>query len=164
MPSFTELAREGQQVERWNLLHPLEERKVSHVTKLLKNAQGPVIASTDYIRALVDQIRGLVPNKFVVLGTDGYGRSDTREKLRHFFEVDRYWVTVAALNALADEGTIDRSSRCRGDQEVRAGPVQTQPDDGLTHRPSSVAGTSVAPQPDFRRGDFLVDHPGDNKQ
>ncbi len=108
VPSFTELAREGQQVERWNLLHPLEERKVSHVTKLLKNAQGPVIASTDYIRALVDQIRGLVPNKFVVLGTDGYGRSDTREKLRHFFEVDRYWVTVAALNALADEGTIDR--------------------------------------------------------
>lgn len=109
VPSFTELAREGQQVERWNLLHPLEERKVSHVTKLLKNAQGPVIASTDYIRALVDQIRGLVPNKFVVLGTDGYGRSDTREKLRHFFEVDRYWVTVAALNALADEGTIERS-------------------------------------------------------
>jgi pyruvate dehydrogenase E1 component len=108
VPSFTELAREGAQVERWNLLHPTEERLVSHVTKLLKDAKGPVIASTDYVRALVDQIRGYVPNKFVVLGTDGYGRSDTREKLRHFFEVDRYWVTVAALNALADEGTIDR--------------------------------------------------------
>jgi pyruvate dehydrogenase E1 component len=108
VPSFTELAREGAQVERWNLLHPTEERQVSHVTKLLKDAKGPVIASTDYVRALVDQIRGYVPNKFVVLGTDGYGRSDTREKLRHFFEVDRYWVTVAALNALADEGTIDR--------------------------------------------------------
>jgi len=108
VPSFTELAREGAQVERWNLLHPTEERKVSHVTKLLKDAKGPVVASTDYVRALVDQIRGYVPNKFVVLGTDGYGRSDTREKLRHFFEVDRYWVTVAALNALADEGTIDR--------------------------------------------------------
>jgi len=108
VPSFTELAREGAQVERWNLLHPTEERQVSHVTKLLKDAKGPVVASTDYVRALVDQIRGYVPNKFVVLGTDGYGRSDTREKLRHFFEVDRYWVTVAALNALADEGTIDR--------------------------------------------------------
>jgi pyruvate dehydrogenase E1 component len=108
VPSFTELAREGAQVERWNLLHPTEERQVSHVTKLLKDAKGPVVASTDYVRALVDQIRGYVPNKFVVLGTDGYGRSDTRERLRHFFEVDRYWVTVAALNALADEGTIDR--------------------------------------------------------
>ncbi len=108
VPSFTELARDGAQVERWNLLHPTEERQVSHVTKLLKDAKGPVVASTDYVRALVDQIRGYVPNKFVVLGTDGYGRSDTREKLRHFFEVDRYWVTVAALNALADEGTIDR--------------------------------------------------------
>jgi pyruvate dehydrogenase E1 component len=108
VPSFTELAREGMDVDRWNLLHPAEERRVSHVTKLLKDAKGPVIASTDYVRALVDQIRGYVPNKFVVLGTDGYGRSDTREKLRHFFEVDRYWVTVAALNALADEGTIDR--------------------------------------------------------
>ena len=67
-----------------------------------------MIASTDYIRALVDQIRAFVPQKFVVLGTDGFGRSDTREALRHFFEVDRYWVTVAALNALADEGTIER--------------------------------------------------------
>ena len=63
---------------------------------------------TDYVRALTEQIRAFVPQKFVVLGTDGYGRSDTREKLRHFFEVDRYWVTVAALNALAEEGTIER--------------------------------------------------------
>jgi pyruvate dehydrogenase E1 component len=108
VPSFTELAREGQAVERYNLLHPTEEKKVAHVTKLLKDAPGPVIASTDYIRALVDQIRAYVPQKFVVLGTDGFGRSDTREALRHFFEVDRYWVTVAALNALADEGTIER--------------------------------------------------------
>jgi pyruvate dehydrogenase E1 component len=108
VPSFTELAREGHDIERWNLLHPTEPRREAHVTKLLKDAEGPVIASTDYVRALVDQIRGLVPNRFVVLGTDGYGRSDTREKLRHFFEVDRYWVTVAALNALADEGKIER--------------------------------------------------------
>ena len=103
-----ELAREGHQVERWNLLHPTEERRLSHVQKCLKDTQGPVIASTDYVRALVDQIRGQIDRRFVVLGTDGFGRSDTREKLRHFFEVDRHWVTVAALNALADEGTIER--------------------------------------------------------
>ncbi|WP_206951876.1 pyruvate dehydrogenase (acetyl-transferring), homodimeric type [Trinickia acidisoli] len=108
VPSFTELAREGQDIARWNLLHPSEPRKLSHVEALLKDAKGPVIASTDYVRALADQIRGYVPGRFVVLGTDGFGRSDTREKLRHFFEVDRYWVTVAALNALADEGTIER--------------------------------------------------------
>jgi pyruvate dehydrogenase E1 component len=108
VPSFTELAREGHEVQRWNLLHPTEEKKLSHVEKLLKGAKGPVIASTDYVRALTEQIRAFVPQRFVVLGTDGFGRSDTREQLRHFFEVDRYWVTVAALNALADEGTIER--------------------------------------------------------
>jgi pyruvate dehydrogenase E1 component len=108
VPSFTELAREGHDCARWNLLHPTEPRKLSHVETLLKDAQGPVIASTDYVRALADQIRAYVPNRFVVLGTDGFGRSDTREKLRHFFEVDRYWVTVAALSALADEGTVER--------------------------------------------------------
>lgn len=108
VPSFTELAREGHEVQRWNLLHPTEEKKLSHVEKLLKDAKGPVIASTDYVRALSEQIRAFVPQRYVVLGTDGYGRSDTREQLRHFFEVDRYWVTVAALNALADEGTIER--------------------------------------------------------
>jgi pyruvate dehydrogenase E1 component len=108
VPSFTELAREGHEVQRWNLLHPTEEKKLSHVEKLLKDAKGPVIASTDYVRALSEQIRAFVPQRYVVLGTDGFGRSDTREQLRHFFEVDRYWVTVAALNALADEGTIER--------------------------------------------------------
>ena len=108
VPSFTELAREGHEVERHNLLNPEGERKLSHVQKCLKDTQGPVIASTDYVRALADQIRGQIDRKFVVLGTDGYGRSDTRERLRHFFEVDRYWVTVAALNALADEGKIER--------------------------------------------------------
>ncbi|CAH2778660.1 MAG: Pyruvate dehydrogenase E1 component (EC [Candidatus Burkholderia crenata] len=127
VPSFTELAREGAQVERWNLLHPTEERQVAHVTKLLKDAKGPVVASTDYVRAFVDQIRGYVPNKFVVLGTDGYGRSDTRERLRHFFEVDRYWVTVAALNALADEGTIDRKLVASAIKKYALNPAKPNP-------------------------------------
>jgi pyruvate dehydrogenase E1 component len=108
VPGFNELARDGYDVARWNMLHPAEPRRESHVTGLLKDTDGPVIAATDYVRAYADQIRGLVPRRYVVLGTDGFGRSDTREKLRHFFEIDRYWVTVAALNALADEGRIKR--------------------------------------------------------
>jgi pyruvate dehydrogenase E1 component len=105
--SFNELARDGQDVTRWNLLHPTEPQRVTHVENCLKDTRGPVIAATDYIRLYADQIRPWVSRKYVVLGTDGYGRSDTREQLRHFFEVDRYWVTLAALRALADEGQID---------------------------------------------------------
>ncbi|UDG82334.1 pyruvate dehydrogenase (acetyl-transferring), homodimeric type [Candidatus Vallotia cooleyia] len=108
VPSFIELAREGHAVQRYNLLHPLSNPKLSHVQTLLKDTQGPVIASTDYVRSLAEQIRAFVPRRYVVLGTDGFGRSDTREKLRHFFEVDRYWITVAALHALADEGISNR--------------------------------------------------------
>jgi pyruvate dehydrogenase E1 component len=108
-PSFTELARDGNAVSRWNLLNPAGKAKVSHVEKCLKDTQGPIIVATDYMRLFAEQIRSWVPRRYVVLGTDGFGRSDTREKLRDFFEVDRRWVTIAALNALADEGQIDRS-------------------------------------------------------
>ncbi|MDD2990812.1 MAG: pyruvate dehydrogenase (acetyl-transferring), homodimeric type [Zoogloea sp.] len=107
-PSFNELARDGQDANRWNLLHPLEAPKKSHVEQKLEGAVGPVIAATDYIRLFSEQIRPYVKNTYVTLGTDGFGRSDTREKLRHFFEVDRHWVTLAALKALADEGKIER--------------------------------------------------------
>jgi pyruvate dehydrogenase E1 component len=105
-PSFTELARDGHAVARHNLLNPTAERKLSHVEQCLGGTAGPVIAATDYVRAFADQIRAYVPRRYVVLGTDGFGRSDTREKLRHFFEVDRWHVTVAALKALADEGAL----------------------------------------------------------
>jgi pyruvate dehydrogenase E1 component len=108
-PGITELAREGRETQRWNLLHPTEEKRVSHVETLLKDTKGPVIASTDYIRALTEQLRAFIPRRFVVLGTEGFGRSDTRERLRHFFEVDRYWVAVVALKALADEGVLEPS-------------------------------------------------------
>ena len=106
-PSFNELTRDGQDVARWNLLHPTDTPRKAHVTALLEDAKGPVIAATDYIKLFAEQIRPFVPQHYVVLGTDGYGRSDTREKLRHFFEVDRQWVTVAALKALADTGEIE---------------------------------------------------------
>ncbi len=107
-PSFNELARNGQDTARWNLLHPLEEPKLSHVEQKLAGSVGPVVAATDYVKLYAEQIRPFVKGSYVTLGTDGFGRSDTREKLRHHFEVDRHWVTLAALKALADEGKIGR--------------------------------------------------------
>ncbi len=107
--SFTELRREGLDIERWNLLHPEESPKTSYVEQCLAEKHGPIIAATDYMRTFADQIRSFVPRRYVVLGTDGYGRSDTRAQLRKFFEVDRHYVAVAALKALADEGTIAAS-------------------------------------------------------
>ena len=110
-PSFTELRRDGIECERWNLLHPGTEPKLPFVARQLQGHEGPVIASTDYIRAFADQIRPYLPadRSYRVLGTDGYGRSDTRAKLRDFFEVDRRWVVVAALASLADEGRVPAS-------------------------------------------------------
>ncbi len=104
--SFNELKREGQEVDRWNLLHPEAEPRTSYVRTCLSADKGPVIAATDYMKNYADQIRAYVPCQYVVLGTDGFGRSDTRVNLRRHFEVDRYYVTVAALKALADEGSI----------------------------------------------------------
>jgi pyruvate dehydrogenase E1 component len=105
-PSFTELARDGNAVTRWNTLHPTETPRRSHVETCLADTRGPVIVATDYMRLFAEQIRGLVPRRYVVLGTDGFGRSDTRENLRHFFEVNPQYITVAALKALADDGAI----------------------------------------------------------
>jgi pyruvate dehydrogenase E1 component len=101
------LARDGQSCERWNRLHPTEPAKLAHVTNCLANTTGPVIAATDYTRAFAEQIRGLISAPYTVLGTDGFGRSDTRENLRRFFEVDRFHVTIAALKSLADLGQFD---------------------------------------------------------
>ena len=105
--SFTELRRDGIEVERWNMLHPTEKPRQGYVSECLGGRKGPVIASTDYIRAFADQIRQWVPAPYHVLGTDGFGRSDYRRALRRFFEVDRHYVTVAALKSLADAGEID---------------------------------------------------------
>ncbi len=107
--SFNELRRDGLAVERWNLLHPEEEPRVPWVTQCLGEVEAPVIAATDYMKAFADQIREWVPHPYRVLGTDGYGRSDTREKLRHFFEVDRRFIVVAALKSLADRQVIASS-------------------------------------------------------
>jgi pyruvate dehydrogenase E1 component len=105
--SFTELRRDGLEVERWNMLHPLSEPRRTYVAERLAEREGPVVASTDYIRAFADQIRQWVPGRYRVLGTDGFGRSDLRSALRRFFEVDRHYVAVAALRSLADEGIVE---------------------------------------------------------
>src|SRR6185295_15410819 len=108
-PSFNELRREGLDADRWNLLHPLQAPRASYVETCLKDRTGPVVAATDYMKTYADQIRPFVQNlgkRYRVLGTDGFGRSDSRENLRRFFEVNRYFVVLAALRALADDGAI----------------------------------------------------------
>jgi pyruvate dehydrogenase E1 component len=107
-PSFNELRRDGLEVERWNLLHPAQAPRKSYVDECLGTRQGPIIAATDYMRAFADQIRPFVPRRYVCLGTDGFGRSDYRVALRKFFEVDRHYVALAALKALADEDVLPK--------------------------------------------------------
>jgi pyruvate dehydrogenase E1 component len=105
--SFSELRREAIDAERWNLLHPSEPPRTPYARQCLEERDGPFVAATDYMRTVPDQIRQWVPGRYHVLGTDGYGRSDSRAALRGFFEVDRRWIALAALKTLADEGMLD---------------------------------------------------------
>ena len=108
-PSFNELARDGKAAERWNLLHPTDKPRVPFVTQQLDKHAGPVVASTDYVRLFAEQIRPFLPKgrNYRVLGTDGFGRSDTRTELRRHFEVDRHYIVLAALRGLVDEGLVE---------------------------------------------------------
>ena len=105
--SFNELRRDGLITSRWNMLHPEETPRQSFVEECLEGSKGPVVASTDYMKSYADQIREFISGTYTVLGTDGFGRSDTRERLRHFFEVDRYFIVVAALTALVEDNVVD---------------------------------------------------------
>ena len=126
--SFNELRREGLSVERWNLLHPsAKQAKIPYVTQCLKDKPGPVIVATDYMRSYADQIREFVPNRYVVLGTDGYGRSDTREQLRQFFEVDRRYIVLATLKALADEGQMTAKQVAEAMKKLDIDPEKPDP-------------------------------------
>ena len=107
--SFSELRRDAEETERWNLTHPTKNQRKSHLEKSLSNNTVPTIAVSDYVKMLAEQIAPYVPGSFYSLGTDGFGRSDTRENLRHFFEIDRYYITLTALRALANEGLIKMS-------------------------------------------------------
>jgi pyruvate dehydrogenase E1 component len=107
-PSFNELARDGQDAERHNLLNPTAAPRVPFVTQQLNPHAGPVVASTDYVKALPEQIRAHIPKgrSYKVLGTDGFGRSDFRYRLREHFEINRHYIAIAALKALADDGQL----------------------------------------------------------
>ncbi|WP_166257825.1 pyruvate dehydrogenase (acetyl-transferring), homodimeric type [Marinobacter salicampi] len=128
--SFNELARDGQHVDRWNRFHPDDKQKTAYITQCLEGHQGPVVSSTDYIKLHSEQVRAYIPGTFVTLGTDGFGRSDTREKLRSFFEVDRFHVVVAALTALARDGDVKQDQvleamRKYGIDRNKPNPVQS---------------------------------------
>ena len=126
--SFNELRRDGIAVQRWNMLHPEAEPRRSHIESCLNERAGPVIAATDYMKMFADQVRGCLPaRQFLALGTDGFGRSDTREKLRGFFEVDRHYVAVAALKALADMETVPRKKVAEAIQKYGIDPEKPNP-------------------------------------
>ena len=127
-PSFTELRRDGFDAERWNRLHPeAKAPRKAYVTELLEGRQGPAIAATDYVRQYADQIRAFVPMKYTVLGTDGFGRSDTRANLRRHFEVDRYYIAHAAIAALAAEGKMNAKDVARAIKVFNIDPEKANP-------------------------------------
>jgi pyruvate dehydrogenase E1 component len=125
--SYTELRRDGLAAERWNMLHPGDEPRVPYVTSLLAGRPGPLVAASDYIKTYADQIRPFVDRRFHALGTDGYGRSDFRRTLRDFFEVDRRWIALAALTALADEGTLPRAALADALVKLQIDPAKPDP-------------------------------------
>ena len=124
-------ASDALEIERWNLLHPDEAAKQTYIEQALGDRDGPFIAATDYMKTVADQIRQWVPGPYAVLGTDGFGRSDSRAELRRFFEVDRHYVVIAALKALADEGKIDKHTVARAMQTFGIDPEKPNPADGL---------------------------------
>ena len=125
--SFNELRREGLAVERWNLLHPTRKPRIPYVTALLKDPKLPAVAASDYMKIYADQIRAFVPGHYIVLGADGFGRSDTRAQLRKFFEVNRYYVAVAALKALADQGQLPAKTVAAAIKKYGIDPEKPEP-------------------------------------
>jgi len=127
VPSFNELQRDGVAAERWNLLHPAEKPRRSYVAQCLEGRAGPGVAATDYVRTFAEQIRPYVGRRYCTLGTDGFGRSDFRRKLREFFEVNRHYVALAALKALADEGTVPVKLAAQAIQKYKIDPEKPNP-------------------------------------
>jgi pyruvate dehydrogenase E1 component len=125
--SFNELRRDAMSADRWNLLHPGEAPHVSYVQQLFKDREGPVVAATDYMRTVPDQIRQWVSGRYITLGTDGYGRSDSRAQLRRHFEVDRNHIAIAALRALADEGRVDKATLAKAMKNLEIDPSKPDP-------------------------------------
>ena len=127
LTSVNELTREGQAVDRWNLLHPDKPAKKSYVAEQLEGTTEPVVIATDYMKNYSEQLRAYIDNPLYVLGTDGFGRSDSRAALRHFFEVDRHFITVTALKSLADEGKIKASVVAKAIKKFGIDPEKANP-------------------------------------
>jgi len=127
LTSINELTRDGQRAQRWNMMHPESEPRVPYITQQLTGAKGPVIAATDYLKTYAEQLRAFVPNSFSVLGTEGFGRSDTRANLRRFFEVDCNYVVIAALKALSDEGQIEAKVVAKAMKQLGVDPEKLDP-------------------------------------
>jgi pyruvate dehydrogenase E1 component len=125
--SFGELRRDGLDAERWNRLHPTAPARRTYVEEALAGREGPVIAATDYVQSHADQIRAFVPRPYRVLGTDGFGRSDRRSRLRHFFEVNRYFVTIAALHSLVQQGAVPAATVQRAIEKYGIDPEKPNP-------------------------------------
>jgi pyruvate dehydrogenase E1 component len=127
LTSVNELVRNGQEVDRWNLLHPDEDPRISYVESELGDLTDHVVIATDYMKGYAEQLRRYIPSSLHVLGTDGFGRSDSRESLRNFFEVDRYFIIVSALKGLADRDEIDKSVVKSALQEFSIDPEKANP-------------------------------------
>ena len=127
LTSVNELVRNGQEVDRWNLLHPDEDPRISYVESELGDLTDHVVIATDYMKGYAEQLRRYIPSSLHVLGTDGFGRSDSRESLRNFFEVDRYFIVVSALKGLADRDEIDKSIVKSALQEFSIDPEKANP-------------------------------------
>jgi pyruvate dehydrogenase E1 component len=127
LTSVNELVREGQAVDRWNLLHPTEKAKKSYIAEQLGDNSAPVVIATDYMKNYGEQMRSYISSPMSVLGTDGFGRSDSRAALRHFFEVDRYFIAVSALKALADQGAIKASVVAKAIEAFDIDPEKANP-------------------------------------
>ena len=128
VPSFNELRRDGLDVSRWNMLHPEKKPRISYVEQCLKDTSGPIIAATDYMKIYAEQIRTFIQGRpYTVLGTDGFGRSDTRQKLRKHFEVNRYYSVVAALKTLADDKQIPASKVSEAIKKYKLDPEKPNP-------------------------------------
>ena len=125
--SFSELQRDGAEKQRWNLLHSAKKPKISYVEECLSGTHGPIVATSDYMRLVSEQIRPFVPRSYSVLGTDGFGRSDCRKALREFFEVDRYFIVIAALKALADDGVISNATVSKAISKYGIDPEKPNP-------------------------------------
>jgi pyruvate dehydrogenase E1 component len=125
--SYSELYREGHACERWNVLHPSEAPRVPYVAQCLQNASGVFVAASDYVKVLPDSIDRWLPRTITTLGTDGFGRSESRASLRNFFEVDYRYVIVATLGALARDGKLDRAIVQQAIQELGIDPEKVNP-------------------------------------